>query len=185
MIRFRIDDEITLREFADGDAVDVFAAVRATYEHLMPFMAWMKPNYSMVDAREFVAQAIVDAKRKKSLGLGIFRGEKFIGSIGFAEFDRAAGTTEIGYWIDSCEEGKGIVSRACKLLIDYAFNELKLNRIQIRCSSENLRSAAIPEKFGFVKEGVLRQSQFRNGRLHNFVVFGLLAAEWKKSEPPA
>ncbi len=183
MIKFQVTDDVDLREFRDGDAVGVLNTVLANREHLMPFMEWMNPNYSLVDAREFVAQSIVDARQKKSLAFGIFRGEKFIGATGFSTFDRESKAAEIGYWIDKNEEGKGIVSKACKLLINHAFTELKLNRIQIRCAAENVRSAAIPEKFGFVKEGVLRQSQFRNGRLHDFLVYGLLAAEWKKSEP--
>lgn len=178
MIKFQIDDEIVLSELVDEDAPAVFACVNANSEHLMEFMHWMRPNYSIVDAREYIAQSTVDAKQKKSLYLGIFRGEKFIGSVGFADFDRDAKATEIGYWIDRTEEGKGIVSRSCRLLINYAFSELKMNRIQIRCAAENVRSAAIPERFGFVKEGVLRQSQFRNGKLHDFLVYGLLAADW-------
>lgn len=183
MIEFAIDNEIILREFVHGDADAVFASAMANLDHLMEFMFWMKPNYSIADAKVFVAQSIVDAEQKKSLNFGIFRGDKFIGSIGFPNFDREAKATEIGYWIDRDEEGKGIVSQACKLLIDYAFNEMKMNRIQIRCVAENLRSAAIPVRLGFVKEGVLRQSQFRNGKLHDFVIYGLLVSEWKAANP--
>ena len=179
MIRFRIDEEINLREFIDTDAPQIYATIKANSDHLMEFMHWMKANYSIVDAREFVAQSIVDARQKLKLNFGIFRGDKFIGSIGFADFDYHAKATEIGYWIDKSEEGKGIVSRSCKTLIDYAFNELKMNRIQIRCAADNIRSAAVPERFGFVKEGILRQSAFRNGKLHDFVIYGLLASEWK------
>ncbi|MBK9162321.1 MAG: GNAT family N-acetyltransferase [Acidobacteria bacterium] len=41
--------------------------------------------------------------------------------------------SEIGYWIDKAEEGQGIITRSTALLIEYAFEELKLNRIEIRC----------------------------------------------------
>ena len=183
MIKFTIDDDIILREFSDGDAAAIYDVVKANYDHLRSFMWWAKPEYSLVDAREFIAQGVADARQKKSLGFGIFREGKVIGSIGFVKFDSDAKTTEIGYWIDRDEEGKGIISRACKLLIDYAFNEMKLNRIEIRCSTENVRSAAIPQRFGFVREGVLRQYAFRNGKLHDFAIYGLLAAEWKAANP--
>ncbi len=185
MIKFRIDDELVIREFTEADAACVFAAVKDNYEHLKRFMIWSKPDYSLVDAQEFLAKSIEDAKKENSLGFGIFRVENLIGAIGFARFDCSAGTTEIGYWIDRREEGKGIILRASQLLIEYAFTELKLNRVEIRCSSENLRSAAIPERLGFIKEGVLRQSQFIKGKLHDFLVYGLLRSEWRKSEPPA
>ena len=182
MIKFRIDDELVLREFTEADAERVFTAVKDNYEHLRIFMIWSKPDYSLVDAREFIAKSIEDAKQNKSLGFGIFRAESLIGAIGFSRFDTSTGTTEIGYWIDHREEGKGIMSRASQLLIEYAFTELKLNRVEIRCSTENRRSAAVPERLGFLKEGVLRQSQLIKGRLHDFLVFGLLASEWKAAK---
>ena len=49
-----------------------------------------------------------------------------------------------------------------------------------RYAAANLRSAAIPERLGFRKEGVLRQSEFRDGKLHNFIIYGQLAEEWRK-----
>ena len=67
------------------------------------------------------------------------------------------------------------------MLVDHAFHEMGLNRIEIRCAADNYRSSAIPERLGFNKEGVLRQSEFRDGRLHDFNIFGLLAAEWKNN----
>jgi ribosomal-protein-serine acetyltransferase len=182
MISFRVDDQVTLRGFKSDDAEAVFEAVSENFEHLNPFMVWIRPDYSPAMAKEFIDRSILEAGEKKSLGFGIFRVEKFIGSIGFSTFDWEARTTEIGYWIDKHEQGKGIISAACRLLINYAFDELGLNRIQIRCAAENLASAAIPEKFGFLKEGVLRQSQFRNGNLHDFLVYGLLASEWRASD---
>jgi ribosomal-protein-serine acetyltransferase len=151
----------------------------------MEFMHWMVPDYSREMSREFLSASIENRDKRESLGYGIFKKGELIGSIGFADFDWKSKTTEIGYWIDRDQEGRGIVSRATKRLIEYAFSDLDLNRIQIRCTAGNTRSAAIPERFGFIKEGCLRQSQFRNGKLHDFLVFGLLRSEWKKSEPHA
>jgi ribosomal-protein-serine acetyltransferase len=179
MVSFRIDKEITLREFETGDAEAVFEAVMKNYDHLKPFMHWITPDYSLASAQQFIGQYLKDREERRSLGVGIFRNDKFIGSIGFVNFDWLAMKTEIGYWISRDEEGKGIVSSACRLLIDFAFDELKMNRIEIRCSAENARSSAIPKRLGFIKEGLLRQSEYRDGRLHDFEVYGLLASEWK------
>ena len=176
---FQISDEIQLRRFQHDDADEIFAAVVRNLEHLKPFMHWATPEYSLDSAREFIENSVRSAEVRKSLGLGIFKRGEFIGSIGFVKFDWTAQKTEVGYWIDKSEEGKGIISGACKELITYAFGELEMNRIEIRCATDNSRSAAIPERFGFKKEGILRQSEFRNGRLHDFFIFGLLAGEWK------
>jgi ribosomal-protein-serine acetyltransferase len=181
MIAFGIDDELTVRTFNERDAQAVYDTVSKNYDHLKTFMSWSKPDYSLVDAEEFIARAIEDREQEKALGVGIFRGAELIGATGFSKFDTEAGSTEIGYWIDYREEGKGIMSRVTKELVERAFTEMKLNRVEIRCSSENTRSAAIPERLGFVKEGVLRQSQMVKGRLHDFIVYGMLASDW---EPP-
>jgi ribosomal-protein-serine acetyltransferase len=176
---FQIDDEIELRQFTPDDVDIVFDAVHRNAEHLMEYMHWMRPDYSREMSAEFIRSSIESRDKRESLGFGIFRDGLVIGAVGFASFDWESKVTEIGYWIDRTEEGKGIVSRACKRLIDYAFADLGMNRIQIRCAAGNVRSAAIPERFGFKKEGCLRQSQFRNGKLHDFLVFGLLRSEWQ------
>jgi len=179
MVTFRIDDEITLREFREGDAAAVFTTVSANYEHLHSFMDWITPDYSIGSAKEFIVKSIKGREERTNLSLGIFRGSRFIGSIGFTYFDWAAMKTEMGYWIAAADEGKGIVYKAAALLIDFAIRELRINRIEIRCSAENQRSSAIPVRLGFKKEGHLRRSEFRNGRLHDFEIYGLLASEWE------
>ena len=180
-ISFCVGDEIILRRFVEQDIDTIYAVVDRNKDHLMEFMHWMVPDYSREMAQEFFERSTKAADTKESLGFGIFRDTDLLGSIGFVHFDELAGKTEIGYWIDQGEEGKGIVSAACKTLIDFAFDELGMNRIEIRCSAENTRSAAIPKRFGFKHEGHLREAEFRNGKLHDFLVFGLLKAEWERS----
>lgn len=174
-----VGDGITLRRFMGDDADKVRAAVMRNADHLTPFMQWMVPDYSLDMARDFISRSNKAAVAREMLGFGIFRADELIGSIGMVNFDWKAARTEIGYWIDSGYEGKGIVSKACRALIDIAFADLEINRIEIRCSSKNQRSAAIPRRFGFTLEGCLRQSEFRDGELHDFLVFGLLRSEWQ------
>lgn len=172
---FELDGEIRLRAWAEEDTDAALAVVLRNRDHLQPFMHWMTPDYSLEHARKFLTEAIANRIARKNLGFAIFRKSELIGSIGFVGFDWKAGKTEIGYWIDKSAEGRGIITRACRRLIDYAFDELKLNRIEIRCSAENERSSAVPERLGFRLEGVLREAEFRNGRLHDFKIYGLLA----------
>jgi len=144
-------------------------------------MHWMVPGYSIESAREFIETSSAVAERKESLGFGIFVGDELIGSIGFVTFDWNSRRTEIGYWIAKDHEGKGIVSKCCGALIRLAFDELDMNRIEVRCAAGNTRSSAIPKRFGFSLEGRLRQSELRNGELHDFLIFGLLRSEWQDS----
>ena len=181
MTEFLLDDGIVLRRFRPDDAGTVYRVVADDLEHLRVYMHWAVPGYSLNSATEFIEASMAAAEENKSLGFGIFDGEQFIGSVGFVNFDHLARRTEIGYWIASRFEGKGIVTRCCRRLIEHAFNELGLNRIEIRCAVENVRSAAVARRLGFTREGVLRQSEMRNGRLLDFEIYGLLAGEWLPS----
>jgi len=176
-IQFQVDDDISLRAWSEHDLDDALDVVLRNREHLQIYMQWMTPDYSIESAKKFIADAIANRIGRKTLGLAIIRGDRLIGSIGFNRFEWPARVCEIGYWIDRDEEGKGIISRACRTMIDYAFDGLKMNRVEIRCSAENLRSASVPERLGFTKEGVLRQAELINGKLHDFNIYGLLAAD--------
>ena len=88
---------------------------------------------------------------------------------------------EIGYWLGSKFQGKGIVTGACRLLTDHAFDEWKLNRVEIHCAPGNKKSCAIPKRLGFQLEGVLRKAQRLNGKYLDTNVYGMLARDWKRA----
>jgi len=86
---------------------------------------------------------------------------------------------EIGYWISADHQGLGIVTKSCRTLIDYAFREYQLNRVQIRCAIENRKSCAIIERLGFLKEGITRQAEFLYDHYVDLFVYGMIADEWE------
>ena len=178
-IKIDIGDGVVLRPFVQNDPPAIFETVKRNEQHLIEFMRWLTPDYSLETASDFVERSIDNAEKKESLSFGIFRSGSFLGSIGFVYLDTNVRKTEIGYWIDKGEEGKGIISAATEKLIDLAFNEFGMNKVEIRCSVKNIRSAAVPKRFGFVQEGRLRHSDILNGQFHDFYVFGLLKDEWE------
>ena len=175
-IEFELEG-MTMRAWREDDVDEALEVVIRNREHLQTYMQWMTPEYSIENARKFVVEAIKNRLDKKTLGLALVRDGHVIGSTGFNRLDWNARVCEIGYWIDKDEEGKGIVTRACRAMIEYAFDELEMNRVEIRFSTENTKSAAIPERLGFMREGLLRQADVLHGRAHDFLIYGLLADE--------
>ena len=87
-------------------------------------------------------------------------------------------STSIGYWLAEGYQGKGIMIKSCRSLIDYAFGNLGLNRVEIRCAVENSRSRAIPKNLGFTKEGIIRDAEWLYDHYVDHVVYGMLSEEW-------
>lgn len=179
MLNFQISNELELRPFAEENAAEIFETVKANYEHLRPFLNWVTEDYSLENAKEFIERSQKASAENTSQGFGIFYRGKIVGAIGFVNFNWTSKRAEIGYWIAKDSEGKGIITKSCKKLIDYAFDKLEMNRIEIRCATENTRSRAIPERLNFKLEGVSRQSTWRHGRFYDTAIYGVLAEEWK------
>jgi ribosomal-protein-serine acetyltransferase len=178
VLRFEIDNDIIVRPFTEGDAEQIVVAVTENYDHLHKFLYWVVPEYNLESAKEFISRSQNEPEEKKSLGFGIFQNGTVIGSIGLVNFNWPSKRTEIGYWIAKSHEGHGIITKSCKLLINYAFEELQFNRIEIHCAAENTKSRAVPERLGFALEGVLRQSLWLHDRFYDMAIYGLLRQEW-------
>ena len=72
------------------------------------------------------------------------------------------------------ERGRGVGTEAMRLVLDHAWRDLNLNRVWLRVFSDNARAIRAYEKVGFLKEGVLRQGAYINGRFVDVVVMGTL-----------
>jgi ribosomal-protein-serine acetyltransferase len=171
-----VREGIVLRSFTHDDAIAIFEAVKRNTGHLH-FMHWITPDYSVESAREFVGRSVTNAASGESLSLGLFAEGDFIGSVGFVRFDVGNRRTEVGYWVDSAFEGRGIIRDAVSVLIGFAFSELGMNRIEIKCVAENVRSATVARRLGFRQEAHLREYEFRDGKPYDYFTFGLLRSD--------
>lgn len=72
------------------------------------------------------------------------------------------------------------MTRAVKRVVDFAFEQIQLNRIIIRCAVGNQASCAIPKRLGFVHEGQHRKSEFLQGQYHDSNIFSMLRKEWNQ-----
>ncbi|MBP7462493.1 MAG: GNAT family N-acetyltransferase [Candidatus Delongbacteria bacterium] len=82
---------------------------------------------------------------------------------------------------DAANWSKGYGSEATRLMVDYAFDILNLNRVQLHVSTENPRAVSVYEKIGFVVEGTLRQAMYHHDRYVDFYLMGILRQDWLKT----
>lgn len=182
MFSFQIDENLRLALPEPRHADEIVRLVQLNMEHLKPWMPWAVDDYSDEHARQWIRRTLDEFAKDGRFNALILLDEKMIGTIGFHDLDTANRHAAIGYWVDKGYEGRGIITRCCRVLIDYLFDTMKLNRVQINCSVENGRSRAIPERLGFTLEGVLRQMELVDGRFGDWAVYGLLREEWQKTE---
>ena len=178
MFSHQIDENLKLSLPELWRAEEIASVVQANLKHLQPWMPWAVDDYSVDSAKEWIQRTLSEFAEDGRFSAVILVDEKPVGSIGFHNLNTAHGSAEIGYWVDKEYEGRGIVTRCCRVLIDYLFDVRNLNRIQINCNVENTRSRRVPERLGFTLEGVHRQVEFVNGRFGDWAVYALLKDEW-------
>lgn len=175
MFSYRVDTHSELRMLEERHAELVFALVEQNRERHpeIPQLC------SLEDTRMYIKRDLALFAENKGLGIGIWYQGNLAGAVRYHEINWTSKSTELGYWLGVAFEGKGLVTRACQVMIDHAFNELGLNRVVISCAPENQRSRAIAEKLGFTQEGILRQSDWLKDGFVDQVVYGILASEWR------
>lgn len=108
------------------------------------------------------------------------------GGIGFKALEgkNYEHTLEVGYWLAEEKWGNGIISEALSVVLDYAFNSLKLERIFAASFEYNPASARLLRKSGFVQEGVARRAVKKEGKYYDEIHFGLLKEEFNSPKHP-
>lgn len=174
-----VNDEIVLKLRALSKAKTFFGLIDANRKHLRPWLSWVDKTKAATDTSLYLQQCIDEYYSGKSVDVGIrYRGE-WVGAVSLLDISTVNQSAEIGYWLTKDAEKHGIMSRSVEALIKYAFEELKLNRLYIRCATENGPSKAVALHRGFTEEGVLRQAIWVNEAPQDIVVYALLKSEWR------
>jgi ribosomal-protein-serine acetyltransferase len=179
MFQKQIQDGVYLRLLEERHAAAAFRAADRDRAYLREWLPWMDRTTEVEHTAEFIRTSLQQFANNDGLAAGIWRGDEFIGGIGTTKIDWVNRKLEIGYWIAERFQGRGIVTAGCRALIDHAFGEWKLNRVEIRCATGNEKSCAIPKRLGFQFEGVLREAHLLNGAYQDINVYSMLSREWK------
>lgn len=141
--------------------------------------------YDLDDAKKFIAESRKKLRAGAEFPLAVELKEKnkVIGSIAFIRINKKHKFGEIGYWTAKSFRRKRLTSEALNALIDHAFKNMDLNRIEIKCYEKNTASQKLIEKTGFKFEGKLRKAAYAQKKFHNILLYAMLKKEFfKKSE---
>jgi ribosomal-protein-serine acetyltransferase len=177
-----IDESTNLVPLELRHADEIFQAVDEHRDDLREWLPWVDGTRTADDVREFLRNAIEERESGDGVIAGFWQAGQFAGVFGLHAIDYKNACTSIGYWLAPPFRGRGYMTKACRLVLDHAFNELKLNRVVIQCAVENLKSRAVPARLGFMQEGILRQAEKLPRGYVDIVVYGMLAEEWNSAD---
>ena len=178
----KVRENLELRTLVSGNADEVFEAVDKNREYLRKWLPWVDDAKSPYNSRNSIEKWKNALKDKREFIFGIFLGGNYIGNMGLHEINRSNNSSEIGYWLSKDYQGRGIMTDCVRALTDFGFDELDLNRIYIRCASDNKKSRAIPERLGFVHEAVLQDGICLYGVYHDELIYGVVKRNWRKTK---
>ena len=175
----KINEDLSLKRIELSDSESVFELTDRSRDHLRKWLPWLDSTTKIGNTTEFIKGCLKGFEENKSLtSVILFKGE-IVGVAGYNNINWSNKTAYIGYWLGEGFQGNGIMTEVAKALTDYAFDELGLNKVEIRAAVGNRKSRAIPERLNFVNEGCIRQAEWLYDHYVDHVVYGILAEEWK------
>ena len=170
-------DRLILRKVRRSDADDLFAYARDP--EVSRHVLWTA-HQSKVDSRYFLSQLRRQYRRGEPATFGITLREtgRLIGTIGFMQLITEHRCAEIGYSLSRDYWNRGLMTEALIATIDYAFNVLRLKRVEALHETDNPASGRVMEKAGMQEEGVLRQRILNKGHFSDVKIWSVLDAEW-------
>ena len=175
---------LVIRCMDPADAPMQSIAIEQSLEHLLPWAPWAKQEPLTLQARiELLRGWRGDFDLGIDFEYGLFDPTEtvFLGCVRLNPHDSQE-MREIGYWIHKDHINKGLATEASAALTKVAFEIDHVNRVEIHCDPNNLRSASVPRKLGFTHEATLR-SRVKDplGNLHGRMIWTLFVEDYPGS----
>lgn len=180
---------LLIRAYTLEDAPAMFAVIRDSLGHLLPWMEWAPGHTSLAFTTRYVADQILalgQGPKFGGVGVGIFEKDTgaFVGGTGVHDVRAATASCETGYWLRHDRVGRGYATEACARVLSWALSDqaaggLGLRRVRIFCAAANTASAGVPERLGLTPELRQRQEVYIDGLgPTDRLGWGVLREEW-------
>lgn len=177
--RLYVAPGVHLSPVTQADAAALASLISDNLPHLSAFLPQLASLAHVSAASEHLEGAICAAADGSCYEWHIFSDDVLCGAIRINNVELSHRKAAVAYYIGGNYQGKGLATTAVRAVIDWAFEQLALNRIELRCASDNLASQSLAKRLGFTWEGMLRQAELLNGEFADHFVYGLLKEEFK------
>lgn len=170
---------LNVRPLSAADVAPVFAV----FSDPVVVRYWDGPLMTTLDdATRYLGQIHNGFRRRDFFQWGIADSATgtVIGTCTLAQFSAIHQRCEIGFALKQEHWGKGLGSEAVGAVIDFAFETVGMHRIEADVDPRNDRSLRLLERFGFEREGFLRERYYLHGERQDAVLMGLLRKNWRR-----
>ncbi len=175
MFRKAVDSDINLVFLQESLANDLYELVAHDREYLSKWLPWPPLTKSVDDTKSFIKRSIIDFAEGKSIVCAIEYQGRIVGVISYNAIYHSLKKVEIGYWISSHYQGHGIITRACRHMIEHAFNRMGMDKVEISAATGNSPSRNVCERLGMKLEGIIANAENLHGKIVNHAVYGITA----------
>jgi ribosomal-protein-serine acetyltransferase len=173
-----VEEGLILKMLRQESAYVIFKTVDQNRAYLRAWLPFVDNSRKVEDTEIFIKSILESSGNKRDVVFEIWDHDNFAGLIALKEIDRWNKRTELGYWLTPEFEGRGIMTKCCRALLDCAFKKMGMHRIQIKSGIGNARSSRIAEKLGFKFEGIERGGEKFPDHYLNLEVYSILREEW-------
>lgn len=173
------DDGAELRPLEPCHAEEYFAAIERGRDHIGRFIPLADLAKDVAGARAFLQVYADKVARDAGRMYGIWQDGTLVGGVLFRTLDVAMGTAEAGCWLEPSASGRGLVTRAARIIIDWAVEERGIHRVEWLVAAGNTASVNVARRLGMTHEGTLRGNYVHRGVRHDTEVWSVLAPEWR------
>ena len=174
-----LTERLKLRAPKRADSAALDEAIQETLDELVLWLPWARPGHSLGDTRRYLRGARSARNRRQAFEFVIEdQGDgRLLGMVSLHRIDWMRRSGGIGYWVRRSEWGRGIAPEATRAMLDVAFIECGLHRVEVLVAPENKPSQRVVDKVGFVREGVARGAEFVNGSHSDHIQYALLRSD--------
>jgi ribosomal-protein-serine acetyltransferase len=179
------DDGAELRPLEPWHAEEFLAHLDRGRDFIGQFIAFGTKETDVASARALL-QRYADMRAADTGSLhGLWLDGKLVGGVLFLNFDAASGNCEVGCWLEPAGTGRGLVTRAMRVLIDFAIEQRGIHRVEWVAAAGNTPSLNVARRLGLTRDGVRRESHPYRGVRHDLEVWSVLAPEWREARARA
>ncbi len=182
MFLHKIDEDVTLKLIELRDAERIFELTNESRAYLKKWLPWLDTTTKVEETKAFIQMVTKNYAENKGLTTVILYKGEIVGVASYNSIDWTNKIAYIGYWLGEKYQGNGIMTKVGRTLTNYALEELKLNKVEIRAAEGNQKSRSIPIRLGFQEEGRIRKAEWLYDHYVDHIVYGMLASEWEKDK---